>query len=55
MGPSRTGQVCREREGETDDLTDVILVRVGPDEEVDRERRGDWIGGLQKPNGLKCS
>ena len=34
--------------------TDVILVRVGPDEEGGRERRRDWNGGLQQPNGLNC-
>lgn len=44
-----------ENLGGTDDLTDVILVRVGPDEEGDRERHRDWNGGLQEPSGLKCS
>lgn len=38
----------------TDDLTDVILARVGPGTEGDRERRPDGKGGLQKPSGLKC-
>jgi len=47
--------VRRESKGGTDDLEDVVLVRVGPDAEGGRERRRDWNGGLQKPNGLKCS
>jgi len=47
--------VCRESKGGTDDLIEVILVRVGPDAEGGRERRPDWNGDLQKPSGLKCS
>jgi hypothetical protein len=38
--------------GTTDDLTDVILARVGPGAEGDREHCQDGIGNLQKPNGL---
>jgi hypothetical protein len=41
------------KEGETDDLIDVVLARVGPGAEGGRERRLDRNGGLQKPNGLK--
>jgi hypothetical protein len=47
--------VCLGIEGGTDDLKNVILVWVGPDVEGGRERRRDWNGDLQKPNGLKCS
>ena len=32
-----------------------VLVRFGPDGEGGSERRRDWNGDLQKPNGLKCS
>jgi hypothetical protein len=33
---------------------DVILSRVGPGAEGDRERRQDGKGDLQKPSGLNC-
>jgi hypothetical protein len=38
----------------TDDLKKSSLSGSGPTEEGDRERRRDWEGGLQQPNGLKC-
>jgi hypothetical protein len=46
--------VCRESWRWTDDLKEVVPVRVGPDAEGDRERRRDWNGGLQQPSGLNC-
>ena len=46
--------VRHEAKEETDDLTDVILARVGPGAEGGRERRRDWNGGLQQPSGLNC-
>jgi hypothetical protein len=46
--------VCRESQGGTDDLTEIILARVGPGAEGGRERHRDWNGDLQEPSGLNC-